>query len=98
MKWITDGITTDASKATNKEFPFAFEEEDFSLKPPKLDGWVRRRASEKKASKAVETNDSCLSLIQLKIMDVVPPILDLYTRCWFKAILLPRTRHGSFAR
>ena len=81
MKWITDGITTDASKATNKEFPLAFEEEDFSLKPPKLDGWVKRRASEKKASKAVESNDSCLSLIQLKIMDVVPPILDLYTRC-----------------
>ncbi|KAI9553799.1 hypothetical protein GHT06_019066 [Daphnia sinensis] len=37
---LSAGVSTDQSKLLSKEFPLAFEEENFTLKPPKLDGWV----------------------------------------------------------
>ena len=44
---------------------------------------MERRAEKKGAGvrKSVVRIDSCLSLIQLKIMDMAPAIFDLYTRC-----------------
>ena len=42
--WMTNGISTEASKAISKEFPIEFIDTDFAIKPPKLDGWIGRRA------------------------------------------------------
>jgi len=42
---------------------------------------MKRRVAEKKVNKAVEFTDLYLSMIQLKIMDVAPPVVDFYTRC-----------------
>ena len=78
MQWITGSISANASKATNKEFPLTFEEEDFSLKPSNLDLWMKRRAADKKVGKAFESTDLSLSMIQLKVMDVISPVVDLY--------------------
>ena len=78
---LTSGISTDLSKAASKEFPLKFEAADCHLKPPALDPWVQRRATEKNKWSAVKSNDTCLTTIQLKIMDSLPPVIDLYTRC-----------------
>ncbi|KZR97418.1 Uncharacterized protein APZ42_007730, partial [Daphnia magna] len=74
------GVSTDQSKLVSKEFPLRFEEEDFSLKPPKLDGWMGRRAKEKNVLKTVNSMEETLIKTQLKIMDIGPPLIDLYSR------------------
>ncbi|KAI9557168.1 hypothetical protein GHT06_016975 [Daphnia sinensis] len=40
---MTNGISTEASKAISKEFPVEYADMEFSIKPHKLDGWIGRR-------------------------------------------------------
>ena len=48
---LVSGVSTDQSKQASKQFSLSFEEQGFSLMPPKLDGWMSRRAKEKGVSK-----------------------------------------------
>lgn len=81
--WMTCGISTDASRAISKEFALEFADTEFSLKPPKLDGWMSRRAllkSDKNLPKSINAMEDTLTKAQLKIMDIAPPLVDLYAR------------------
>lgn len=42
--WMTKGISIEASKAISKKFPVEYGDTEFLIKPPKLDGWIGRRA------------------------------------------------------
>ncbi|KAI9555982.1 hypothetical protein GHT06_018540 [Daphnia sinensis] len=77
---LSAGVSTDQSKLLSKEFPIAFEEENFTLKPPKLDGWMSRRARDKNTLKTVNSSEESLIKTQLKIMDIGQPLIDLYVR------------------
>ncbi|KZS19016.1 Uncharacterized protein APZ42_014682 [Daphnia magna] len=74
------GVSTEQSKQTSKEFSLTFEEEGFSLMPPKLDGWMSRRAKEKNVFKMVSAREEEFIRTQLKVMDIGSPLIDLYTR------------------
>jgi hypothetical protein len=82
--WMTSGISTEASKAISKEFPIEFIDTDFAIKPPKLDGWIGRRAQsrpDKGLLKTINATEDSLTKAQLKIMDIAPPpLIDLYSR------------------
>lgn len=91
---MTKGLTADESKAISKEFPLVFEDKDFSLKPPKLDSWLLRRIKEKGLQKTVNANEEALISAQLKIMDIAPPLVDLYARLH----TLPADADGNMAR
>ena len=77
---LVSGVSTDQSKQASKEFSLSFEEQGFSLMPPKLDGWMSRRAKEKGVSKIVSAREEALVRTQLKIMDIGLPLIDLYSR------------------
>ncbi|KAK4005815.1 hypothetical protein OUZ56_010939 [Daphnia magna] len=85
---ISDELTTfmlkplsgEESKAISKRFPMVFEDPDFGLKPPKLDGYMQRRAKDKGALKGVNSTEDVLITTQLKIMDIAPPLVDLFAR------------------
>ncbi|KAI9554908.1 reverse transcriptase [Daphnia sinensis] len=84
---ISDELTTfmlkplsgEESKAISKRFPMVFEDPDFGLKPPKLDGYIRR-AKDKGALKGVNSTEDVLINTQLKTMDIAPPLVDLLAR------------------
>jgi hypothetical protein len=78
--WLTKGVSTEDSKAISKKTPLEFLDKEFSVKPPKLDGYMHRRAKDKGKLKAVNASEESLITTQLKIMDVGPPLIDLYTR------------------
>ncbi|XP_045034660.1 uncharacterized protein LOC116925902 [Daphnia magna] len=78
--WLTKGVSTDESKAISKRTPLEFADKEFSLKPPKLDGYMYRRAKDKGKLKAVNASEEALITTQLKIMDIGAPLIDLYTR------------------
>ncbi|EFX68481.1 hypothetical protein DAPPUDRAFT_114507 [Daphnia pulex] len=83
LLFMTSGISTDSSKAISKEFCLDYVDEDFSLKPPKLDGWISRRVllkSDKNLIKSINAKEETLIKAQLKIMDIGQPLVDLYTR------------------
>ncbi|XP_032798156.2 uncharacterized protein LOC116934813 [Daphnia magna] len=77
---LVSGVTTVQSKEVSKEFPLKFEEEGFSLMPPKLDSWMSRRAKEKGVFKLVNAREEALVKTQLKIMDIGPPFIDAYAK------------------
>jgi hypothetical protein len=77
---LVNGVSTEQSLQTSKEFPLSFEEQGFSLMPPKLDGFMSRRAREKGLFKIVSAREEALVKTQLKIMDIGPPLIDLYSR------------------
>lgn len=77
---LVSGVTTVQSKEVSKEFPLKFEEEGFSLMPPKLDSWMSRRAKEKGVFKLVNAREEALVKTQLKIMDIGPPLIDAYAK------------------
>jgi hypothetical protein len=70
----TSGLSTDESKAISKKFELEFEDPAFSIKPPKLDGFMLRHANEKDQGKAVNASE------EAQITDIAPPLLDLYTK------------------
>lgn len=76
--WLTTGLSTDDSKAIYKKFELKFEGPAFSIKPPTLDGFMLRHAMDKDRVKAVNASEEALIQTQLKIMDVAPPLFDLY--------------------
>ena len=78
--WLTEGILTDKSKDISKAHPLEFEEEKFSLKPPKLDSWVLRRAKDKEVSEQVNVSEETLLKIQQKIMDIGQPLIAFFSR------------------
>lgn len=82
MTWVTKGLSTEDSKVISKEFPLAFQDKDFSLKPPKLDDWLGRRAKEKGKMGAVNNSEEALVSLQLKVMDIAPPLIDLYANLY----------------
>ncbi len=69
-----------SQKLFQKKHPLNFSDESFSLRPPKLDGFMQRRAKDKDRLKAVYASEEPLVTTQLKIMDIAPPLIDLYTR------------------
>ncbi|KAK4003718.1 hypothetical protein OUZ56_005473 [Daphnia magna] len=73
-------LSGEESKAISKRFPMVFEDPDFGLKPSKLDGYMQRQAKDMGVLKAVNTTEDVLITAQLKIMDVAPPLVDLYAR------------------
>ena len=77
---LTEGISTEKSKKGSNLHPLAFEEEGFSLKPPKLDNWAIRRAKDKGVAKVVTSAEETMIKIQLKIMDIGQPIIAFYSR------------------
>lgn len=80
---MTNGISTDTSKAISGEFPLEFVDAEFSLKPPKLDGWISRRAllkTDKSIVRSINAAEESFTKAQLRIMDIAPPLIDLYAR------------------
>ena len=78
--WQTSGLSTDESKSISKKFELVFEDPAFSINPPRLDGFMLRHAKDKDRVKAVNASEEALIQTQLKIMDIAPPLLDLYTK------------------
>ena len=77
---LSVGVSTEQSKLNSKEFPLAYEVTDFSLMPPKLDAWMSRWSKDKGVLKSVSAREEALVRTQLKIMDIGPPLIDLYSR------------------
>ncbi len=50
------------------------------MKPPKMDNYLLRRAKSKSMLKEVQIKDEALTKIQLKIMDIAPPLIELAAR------------------
>jgi hypothetical protein len=73
-------LSTDESKAISKKFELEFKGPAFSIKPPKLDGFMLRHANDKDQGKAVNASEEAQIQTQLKITDIAPPLLDLYTK------------------
>ncbi|KAK4007691.1 hypothetical protein OUZ56_012844 [Daphnia magna] len=80
---ITKGISTKSSKSISKEFALEYVDAEFYLRPPKLDGWISRRAlllPDKGTLKAINASEESFAKTQLRIMDISPPLVDLYAR------------------
>ena len=77
---FTTPISSEQSKAVSTEFSLSFEEPDFSLKPPKLALYQERRVKSKGIFSDVKAKDDVLSKIQLVVMDIAPPLLELRDR------------------
>ncbi|KZS10489.1 Uncharacterized protein APZ42_025037 [Daphnia magna] len=80
---MTKGISTDTSKSVSREFPLEFVDAEFSLKPPKLDGWISRRVplkADKSIVRSINAAEESFTKAQLNIMDITPPLIDLYAR------------------
>ncbi|EFX67250.1 hypothetical protein DAPPUDRAFT_115589 [Daphnia pulex] len=70
---MTSGISTDTSKAISGA--------EFSLKPPKLDGWISCRVllkADKSIVRSINPAEESFTKAQLRIMDIAPPLIDLY--------------------
>ena len=79
--YFTSSITSVQSKSISAEFPLSFEEGGFSLKPPKMNNYLLRRAKSKSMLKEVQIKGEALTKIQLKIMDIAPPpLIELAAR------------------
>jgi hypothetical protein len=78
--WQTMGLSTDESKAISKKYALEFEDQSFSFKPPKLDNYVLRYAKDKDRLKSVCAAEEAHVATQLKIMDIAPPLVDLYCK------------------
>ncbi|KZR99710.1 Uncharacterized protein APZ42_004326, partial [Daphnia magna] len=80
---MTKGISTESSKSISKEFALEYVDAEFSLRPPKLDGWISRRAlllPDKGTLKAINASEDSFAKTQLRIMDIAPPLVDLYAQ------------------
>jgi hypothetical protein len=77
--WIVHGLWAENSKAISKRFDFEFEDKSFSIKPPKLDSFMSRRAKDSNRSKTIGAVEEALTATQLKIMDIAPPLISSYT-------------------
>ena len=77
--WILEPITGEVSKSISKRFSLLPEVKNFSLKPPKLDGFMYRRAKEKGVLRSLNSTEDVLTIIQHKLLDIVPPMVDLLT-------------------
>jgi hypothetical protein len=78
--WQVYGLSSDESKIISKKYAIEFEDKTFSIRPPKLDSFMSRRAEYGNCLKAVNATEEALISTQLKIMDIAPPLLTLYTR------------------
>jgi hypothetical protein len=78
--WLTKGMSGEESKAISKRFPLQFEDESFTVRPPKLDGYMQRRAKDKNVLKSVNSVEGILIAVQNKVCDIAPPLVDLYAR------------------
>jgi len=74
------GISTEESKSTSKEFQLVYEDPDCTLMPPKLDTWMSRRSKDKGLLKTVNGKEEALIRTRFKVMDIGPPLIDLYSR------------------
>ncbi|KAK4030540.1 hypothetical protein OUZ56_023783 [Daphnia magna] len=74
--------STTVSKEISDEIKYTLEFEDpsFSIKPPKLDSFMLRHAKDKNCVKAVCAAEEAHIATQLKIMDIAPPLIDLYCK------------------
>jgi hypothetical protein len=78
--WLVHGLSAEDSKVISKRFEFEFEEKSLSIKLPKLDSFMLRRAKDSNRSKVVGAVEDALIFTQLKIMDISPPLIELYTK------------------
>jgi hypothetical protein len=63
--------------------------------PPKLDAWMSRRLKDKGVLKAINAKEEALVRTQLKIMDIGPPLIELYARlATFEGTAANETRHS----
>jgi hypothetical protein len=63
------------SLALNKKFPLSFEDTDFVIQIPKLDGWFARLAKLRDLKKDLGAAEEVMTKTQLKILDIAPPPL-----------------------
>jgi hypothetical protein len=80
---MTSGTSTDTSKAISREFPLEFVDAEFSLKPPKQEGWISFRVllkADKSIVRSINAVEKSFTKAQLRIMDITPPLIDLYAR------------------
>jgi hypothetical protein len=69
-------------------FPLEFVDAEFSLKPPKLDGWISRRAplkADRGVVRSINAAEESFTKTQLRIISSIssslaPPLIDLYAR------------------
>jgi hypothetical protein len=78
--YFTSGISTAESKSISAEFLLSFDECVLSLKAPRIDNYLLRRPKTKSILKKVRCKDEALTKIQLKIMDIAPPLIELAAR------------------
>ena len=50
------------------------------MRPPKLDGYMQRRAKDKNVLRSVNSAKEMLIAVQHKVCDFAPPLVDLYAR------------------
>ena len=50
------------------------------MRPPKLDGYMQRRAKDKNVLKSVNSAEKMLIAVQHKVCDIAPPLVDLNAR------------------
>ena len=77
---LVHGLPADESKAISKKFVLDYEDQSFSIKPPKLDSFMVRRAKNANRSRAGSLSEESLVSTQLKIMDIAPPLIELYAQ------------------
>ena len=51
-----------------------------TVRPPKLDGYMQRRAKDKNVLRSVNSAEEMLIAVQHKVCDFAPPLVDLYAR------------------
>ncbi|KAI9552614.1 hypothetical protein GHT06_020481 [Daphnia sinensis] len=87
--WLAHGLSAEKSKAISKKFALDFEDKLFSIKPPKLESLT-----------VVSTAEEALITTQLKIMDIAPPLINLYKRyvpsAKVKRKIRPKVRHRPY--
>ncbi|KAI9552596.1 hypothetical protein GHT06_020461 [Daphnia sinensis] len=78
--WLTKGMSGEESKAILKQFLLQSGDESFAVKPPKLDGYMQRRAKDKNVLKSVNSVGEMLIAVPHKICDIPSPLVDLDAR------------------
>ena len=77
---MTSLLPGTGSLALNKKFSLSFEDTDFVLQTPKLDGWFAHLAKLRGLKKDLGTAEEVMTKTQLKILDIAPPLIHLYVR------------------
>ena len=102
-KWISDVLSAEMtsllpgteSLALNKKFPLSFEDTDFVIQIPKLDGWFARLAKLRDLKKDLGAAEEVMTKTQLKILDIAPPPLWFICTFAFVPFLLDNNNNSD---